>query len=86
MFQIFGNLDITFWGKKHTALSKLIIGKSQVFSTRSYVYMPGYTQGIKGLNKNQHVTVWNCFPSNIGMNLDQKIEGIYTSTWDLRNI
>ena len=24
--------------------SKLIIGKSQVFSTRSYVYLPGYTQ------------------------------------------
>ena len=29
------------WGKKRTAL---IIGKTQVFSTRSYVYLPSYTQ------------------------------------------
>ena len=63
-----------------------VLGKSKVSSSRSYVYLPAYTQGIEGLNRNQHVTVWNCFPSILGMNLDQKIVGIYTSTWDLRNI
>ena len=38
--------EIILWGKKRSALfqTNQIIGKSQLFSARSYVYLHGYTQ------------------------------------------
>ena len=53
--------EITSWGKKRSILlfSKLIIRKSQVFSTRSYVYLHSYTQpGLNRANRWKDVRVF----------------------------